>query len=99
MKLAPSLADFSKLQRLYYGSGTTPTKRSLRAQDAFHDSNRTIAKKSKTIEQITDINHSPFYLSTKIKRNEAGEVEEVIPMEGYGMIVCSEDDAFPRGNL
>lgn len=54
-----------------------------------------IAEICKTLERITDIGCSP-YLATKFKRNEAGEVIEEIHAEGYGTMIGSEDEPFPR---
>ena len=53
-----------------------------------------IAEKCKTLERVTDISNSP-YLAMRIYRSDAGQVESV-PMEGYGMLIGSEDEAFPR---
>jgi len=62
--------------------------------DAFYSASRWIAEKSKTLERITDISNAPSYLAAKILRNRSGEVEEAIPVEGGGMLMGSENEAF-----
>jgi hypothetical protein len=97
MRLVPQLAGFTKLERFYY-RGLNDNKRDPRIsqnRDDFYACAWAIAEKCKTLERITDISDSP-YLATKIRRNDAGEVKEVIPTEGYGMIIGSEDEAFPN---
>jgi len=37
---------------------------------------------------VTDISHS-LYLATKIRRNQAGDVEEVLAAEGFGKLKLS----------
>ena len=65
----------------------------------FYTSCQAVAEKCKAIERITDVSNRLFYLAAKIQRNDNGEVEKVIPVEGYGMVICSEDEAFPIRNL
>ena len=62
----------------------------------FYSASRRIAEKSKTLERITDISNAPSYLAAKILRNRSGEVEEAIPVEGGGMLIGSENEAFPN---
>jgi hypothetical protein len=85
------------LERLYY-RGVHDTNREWRTprnREAFHASNRVIAEKCRRLKRVTDISHSP-YLATKIRRNQAGDVEEVLAAEGYGTTIGSENEAFPR---
>jgi len=84
------------LEHLYYRgvNDTSLASRTTANREAFYASSRAIAEKCKTLERVTDISNSP-YLATKIYRNDAGQVEGV-PTEGYGMLIGSEDEAFPR---
>jgi len=100
-KLAPQLAGFTRLERLYY-RGVHDTYLDMQTLGGHRARSETptlaIAKICKTLERITDISRSP-YLATKFKRNQAGEVIEKTHAEGYGTIIGSEDEPFPRNQL
>ncbi|PPR03562.1 hypothetical protein CVT26_006104 [Gymnopilus dilepis] len=96
IKLAEELSGFRKLERFYY-RGVHDSNLALRTvenRDALYTSSRVLAERCHCLQSVTDISHLP-YLGARIRRNHEGLVECVVPYEGCGMLIGSEDEAFP----
>ncbi|KAF8895833.1 hypothetical protein CPB84DRAFT_1848174 [Gymnopilus junonius] len=95
--VGPHVAKFEHLERIYYAAITHKDKNDEKARALFHEVAEKLAKECKRLNVVTDIKSPTMpYVAARIRRTDGGDVKEVIPVEGYGMLIGNEDTPFPK---
>ncbi|KDR67507.1 hypothetical protein GALMADRAFT_147056 [Galerina marginata CBS 339.88] len=90
------LAKFEKLERLYYPALRQNDTSDEKTWTLFQKVARDFAKDCKRLTLVTDVLVPQMpYMAAKIRRGAGGEVEEVVAVEGYGMLIGNEGNPFP----
>lgn len=101
-RLAPVLADLTRLERFYYiAFGNAHGEITQSDVEGFISDCHLLADSCPSLTSVTNVSTNEIpYLTGKVFRDDQGSVQKVTPGGGFGMYLLGGDvDPFPRNPM